>query len=153
MFEITSIDAAANAGWTIANRMRVSPVATNHEGERRIREVLERGLIEFEDGTSTLTGEAATTVGEIGAALANISSIRVEILAHTDAGREPAVDRALSLERAQAVRDVLSASIQPDRLLAVGYGGDRPLAAVGEDAADTAAAASTRIEFRVLHRP
>ena len=153
LFEITSIDAAANAGWTIANRMRVSPVATNHEGERRIRDVLERGLIEFEGGTSTLTGEAATTVGEIGAALANISSIRVEILAHTDAGREPAVDRALSLERAQAVRDVLSASIHPDRLLAVGYGGDRSPAAVRDDTSDSADASTSHIEFRVFHRP
>ena len=152
-FEIASIGAAANAGWTIANRMRISPVATNHEGERRIRDVLERGLIEFEDGTSTLTEEAATTVDEIGAALANISDIRVEILAHTNGVGEPAVDRALSLEQAQAVRDVLSASIHPDHLLAVGYGGDRPLAAGGEDTEDTADAATPRIEFRVLHRP
>lgn len=153
VFEITSIGAAANAGWTIANRMRIAPVATNHEAERRIRDVLERGGIEFEDGTSTLTGEAATTVGEIGAALANISDIRVEILAHTNAGGEPAVDRALSLEQAQAVRDILSTSIPPDRLLAVGYGGDRPLAADGAGTADTTDTSTSRIEFRVLHRP
>ncbi len=153
MFEITSIGVAANAGWTIANRMRISPVAVNHEAERRIRDVLARGPIEFEDGTSTLTEEATTTVGEIGAALANISEIRVEILAHTDPGGEPAVDRALSLEQARAVLDVLSASIHPDRLLALGYGSDRPLAADGDDTADSADASTSRIEFRVLHRP
>jgi outer membrane protein OmpA-like peptidoglycan-associated protein len=147
MFEITSVGAEANAGWTIANRMRVSPVAVNHAAERRIRDVLARGSLEFEDGTSTLTEEAATAVGEIGAVLANISDIRVEILAHSDAGGEPAVDRALSLEQARAVRDVLSASVHPDRLLALGYGRDRPLAAAGDNTS------TSRIEFRVFHRP
>ena len=153
MFEITSIDAEANAGWTIANRMRVSPVAVNHAAERRIRDVLARGPLEFEDGTSTLTEEAATTVGEIGAVLANISDIRVEILAHADAGGEPAVNRALSLDQAQAVRDVLSASVHPDRLLALGYGSDRLLAAAGDDTSDSTDTSTSRIEFRVFHRP
>ena len=152
-FEITSIGAATNANWNIANRMRISPVAVNHEAENRIRGVLERGPIEFDDGTSTLTAEATTTIDEIGAALANISDIRVEILAHTDAGSDPATDRALSLEQARAVRDILSASIHPDRLLAVGYGSDRPLAADGDNTADTGNASTPRIEFRVLHRP
>lgn len=149
--EITSIGAAANAGWNIANRMRISPVAVNHTAENRIRSVLERGPIDFEDGTSTLTDEARTRIGEIGAGLENISDIRVEILAHSDAGGDPAANRALSLEQARAVRDVLSASIHPDRLLAVGYGSDRPLAADQNNAADTGVA--SRIEFRVLHRP
>ncbi len=152
-FEITSIGAAANAGWNIANRMRVLRVAVNHEAENRIRSVLERGAIEFEDRTSALTEEARATIGEIGAALADISEIRVEILAHTDAGGDPAANRSLSLEQASAVRDALSASIHPDRLLAVGYGSDRPLATNGDDAADTGDGSTPRIRFRVLHRP
>ena len=152
-FEITSIGAAANANWTLAKRMRISPVAVNHEAENRIRSVLEQGPIEFEDGTSTLTVEATTTIDEIGAALANISDIRVEILAHTDAGGDPAAERALSLEQARAVRDILSATVHPDRLLAVGYGSDRPLPANGDNTADTSGNPTRRIEFRVLHRP
>lgn len=152
LFEIASIDAAADAGWTIANRMRILPAAVNHHAERRIRDVLERGRIEFEDGTSTLTADAAATIAAIGAALAEISGIRVEILAYTDSGGEPAVDRALGLERAQAIRDVLSASIHPDRLLAVGHGLDRRPAAGGSDRADAADAATSRVEFRVLRR-
>ncbi len=153
VFEITSIGAGANANWNIANRMRISPVAVNHRAEDRIRGVLERGPIEFEDGTSTLTAEATTRIDEIGAALANVSDIRVEILAHTDAGGDPAANRTLSLEQARAVRDVLSASIHPDRLLAVGYGSDRPLPADGDNTTDTGGAPTRRIEFRVLHRP
>lgn len=132
LFELRSIDVATNAGWTIANRMRISAPAVNHAAEGRIRDVLEQGRIEFEAGTSTLTAEAATTVGEIGAALAGISDIRVEIHAHTAAGGEPAINRALSLEQAQAIRDILSASVHPDRLLALGYGDDRPLATDGD---------------------
>ncbi len=153
VFEITSIGVPANANWNIANRMRISPVAINHGAENRIRGVLERGPIEFDDGTSTLTAEATTTIDEIGAALADISDIRVEILAHTDAGGDPAANRTLSLEQARAVRDVLSASIHPDRLLAVGYGSDRPLPADGDNTTDTGSAPTRRIEFRVLHRP
>ena len=55
--------------------------------------------------------------------------------------------------RQGAVRDVLSASIHPDRLLAVGYGSDRPLPADGDNTTDTGGAPTRRIEFRVLHRP
>ncbi len=159
MFEVASIGTAASAGWTIANRMRISPVAVNRAGQDRIRSVLERGLIEFEDDTSTLTEEATATIEEIGAGLTTISNIRVEILSHTNPGGDPAADRALSLERARAVRDVLSASIHPDRLLAVGYGSDHPLGpsdngpADDNDPADNGDVSNARIEFRVLHRP
>ena len=150
--EIASINAAVNGGWRITDRMRISPVATNHEAENRIGRVLQRGPIQFEAGTSTLTEEGRTIVGEIGTALADISDIRVEVLAHADADGDPAADKALSLEQARAVRDVLSASIHPDRLLAVGYGGDRSDAAE-DDTPDPAGLATPRIEFRVLHRP
>lgn len=151
--EIASIKAAANAGWQIADRMRISPVATNHEAENRVHRVLERGPIEFEAGTSTLTEEGRTIVDEIGAALANIPDIRVEILAHADTGGDPAANRSLSLEQAKAVRDVLSASIHPDRLLAVGYDDDRRPVAEDGDAADGPGLSTPRIEFRALHRP
>ncbi|MCY3969849.1 MAG: OmpA family protein [Acidobacteria bacterium] len=151
--EIASIQTAANAGWQIADRMRISPVATNHEAENRIKRVLERGLIQFEAGTSTLTEEGRTIVDEIGATLANISDIRVEILVHADTDGDPAANRALSLEQARAVRDVLSASIRPDRLLAVGYGSGRQPVADDDDATDGIGPSTPRIEFRALHRP
>ncbi len=151
--EIESIGAAANAGWRIADRMRIAPVATNHEAEKRIGRVLERGPIQFEAGTSTLTGEGRTIVGEIGAAITGIPDIRVEILVHAGADGDPAANRALSLERARTVRDVLSASIHPDRLLAVGYGSDRPASGEDDETADATGLSTPRIEFRVLHRP
>ena len=151
--EIESIEAAANANWAIADRMRISPVATNGEAESRVQRVLERGPIRFEAGTATLTADGRTVVGEIGAALAGISDIRVEVLVHADADGDAAADRALALEQARAVRDVLSASIHPDRLLAVGYGADRPAGSGDRSAAGAPGLSTPRIEFRVLHRP
>ena len=150
VFEIMAIGEAAGAGWSIENQMKVAAVAVNQAAEDRIQALLELGPIEFEAGTSVLTEDAAARIGEIGAALAGFSDIRIEIFAHTDAAGDREANRALSLEQARAVRDILSASVHPDRLLAVGYGNDRPVAG---DGAEAAPANGKRIEFRVLHRP
>lgn len=150
VLEITAIDEAAGAGWNIGNQMKIAAVAVNQAAENRIAAVLENGPIEFEAGTSALTEDASATIAEIGAALADFSDMRIEILVHTDAADDPEANRALSLEQARAVRDILSASVHPDRLLAVGYGNDRPVTKGGEEPTP---GDNKRIEFRVLHRP
>ena len=150
VFEIMAIGTAAGAGWSIDNQMEIASAAVNRAAEGRIRAVLELGPIEFEAGTSVLTEDARARIEEIGAMLAGFSDIRIEILAHTDTAEDPAANRVLSLEQAQAVRDILSASIHPDRLLAMGYGNDRPVTTGGEEPAPDE---NKRIEFRVLHRP
>jgi outer membrane protein OmpA-like peptidoglycan-associated protein len=54
---------------------------------------------------------------------------RLEISGHTDDAGKKAANKKLSQERADAVRDYLvSKGIEADRIKAVGYGDEKPIA-------------------------
>ncbi len=144
-FDVVAIAQTAETGWTIANEIVVAPVAVNRVAQNRIRRLLREQPIAFQGRTDALTDDARAAIAGVGEVLDAFSDIRVEILVHTDAGSDPEDDRRLSIAQAEAIREVLSASVHPDRLLAFGYGSDRP------GAAD--AGGDRRVEFRVLHRP
>ncbi len=145
-FDVTAIAEAAGAGWTIANEMAIAPVAVDRAAQNRIRRLLRERPIAFQGPTDALTDDARTAIAGIGELLDAFPNIRVEILVRTDDGGDPEGDRLLSIARAESIREVLSASVHPDRLLAFGYGSDGPAAAEDD-------AGGQGIEFRVLHRP
>jgi OmpA-OmpF porin, OOP family len=76
------------------------------------------------------------------------AELEIEIQGHTDGtGRRPA-NLALSRERAQAVKDYLvGRGLSADRLTAVGFGPDRPVAS---NRNESGRAKNRRIEFRVI---
>ncbi|MXX75771.1 MAG: BON domain-containing protein [Holophagales bacterium] len=145
-FDMAAIAEATATGWTIANEMVIAPVAVNRVAQNRIRRLLQEQPITFQGRTDALTEDARTAIAGVGELLDAFSDIRVEILVRTDLGSDPEADRGLSIARAESIREVLSASVHPDRLLAFGYGSD---SAADEDGAGI----SQGIEFRVLHRP
>ncbi|MDE2923187.1 MAG: OmpA family protein [Acidobacteriota bacterium] len=145
-FDVAAIAETAETGWRIANEMVIAPVAVNRVAQNRIRRLLREQPIAFQDRTDALTEDARTAIAGIGEVLDAFSDIRVEILVRTDAGSDPEDDRLLSIAQAESIREVLSASVHPDRLLAFGYGSDRP-------AEDDDAGESQGVVFRVLHRP
>ena len=144
-FDVGAIVAAAETGWTIANEIAVARDPVNRAAQNRIRRLLRDEPIAFQGRTDTLTEGARATIAGIGELLDASSDTRVEIIVHTAAGGDPEDDRRLSIAQAEAIREVLSASVHPDRLLAFGYGSDRP--------ADSDAGANRRIEFRVFGSP
>lgn len=145
-FEVGALAEAAEAGWTIANEVRVARVAAHRTAQNRIQRLLQDRPIAFRNGTDALTEDSRAAIAGIGALLDDFQKTRIEILVHVDARGDAVADRRLGMARAESIRDVLSASVHPDRLLAFGYGSDDRL---DEDGAG----GSQDIEIRVLHRP
>ena len=145
-FEVRALVEAAETRWTIANEVRNAPVATNRTAQNQVQRLLQERPIAFRDGTDALTEDARAAIAGIGALLDDFQKTRVEILVYADASGDAVADRRLGMARAESIRDVLSASVHPDRLLAFGYGSD--------GRADEDGAGENRgVEFRVLHRP
>jgi OOP family OmpA-OmpF porin len=71
----------------------------------------------------------------------------IEVAGHTDSDGDPAANQALSAKRAQSVADYLiQAGLPADRLKALGYGSNQPLAS---NDTDEGKAKNRRIELLV----
>ena len=88
--------------------------------------------VTFASGRSVLTEESFATLDEVAASLQAHPEIRIEIAGHTDATGSAEVNTRLSLARARAVMMYLARQgVSPERMVAQGYGPDRPIAPNG----------------------
>jgi outer membrane protein OmpA-like peptidoglycan-associated protein len=105
--------------------------------------------VNFETGKSTLTPESETILNGVAESLVANDTIRVEVVGHTDNTGSLALNRRLSLERAQAVRQYLvSRGVAEDRLTARGMGPDQPVAS---NRTAEGRAQNRRVELRRLN--
>ena len=85
--------------------------------------------VNFASGKADLTPEAREVLDRVVTSLAAYPEIRVEVAGHTDNKGSRALNTRLSQKRADAVKNYLAgAGISPDRLVAKGYGPDKPIA-------------------------
>ncbi len=86
--------------------------------------------ITFQSGTSDLSHNGKLELDGAAQNLSHYPNFRVVVRGHTGTRGDAASNRALSLERAEAVKRYLMVthSIDDARLRAAGYGGERPLA-------------------------
>jgi outer membrane protein OmpA-like peptidoglycan-associated protein len=85
--------------------------------------------VNFKSGSAVLEPEATRTLDQLGQSLKYWSDVKVEIGGYTDSRGRPEVNKALSLDRAKAVKKFLSdQGIDPARLTTKGYGSDSPVA-------------------------
>ncbi len=104
--------------------------------------------VTFISGSARLLRVAEAVLERAYAALAADPSLRVEIAGYTDNLGNPAINRALSLRRAQAVKDwLVLRGIDPSRLVVAGYGSSDP---VDTNATPEGRANNRRVEFHVL---
>lgn len=110
--------------------------------------ILKARTIRFEEGSSALASGGSDLLDEVAAALKPCFGARIAITGHTDdSGDEPA-NKALSLERAEAVkRALVGRGIEAGSLQTRGLGSSTPVS--GLDPADPA---NRRIEFTVVAR-
>lgn len=89
----------------------------------------------FQLGSAVLTSQARATLDRFAAALVQVGTYRPFVVeGHTDRSGTRETNLALSTARAQAVVNYLSAKgVDRSRLVAQGYGYDRPLAGRGPD--------------------
>lgn len=90
--------------------------------------------INFDTDKATLRPDAAPVIDEIAKLLQADASLKLSIDGHTDSTGSAERNRALSKQRAEAVRSALLAKgVAADRLGAQGFGPDKPLADNGSD--------------------
>ncbi|WP_295405342.1 AAA family ATPase [uncultured Thiocystis sp.] len=103
------------------------------------------GSMPFDFDSAQITPRAIPRLQELIALLARFESARVEIHGYTDDVGDAAHNRELSLLRARALKEYLTAGgISPDRVIAIGHGEEFPLFAPGDG--------SMTAEQRLLNR-
>jgi outer membrane protein OmpA-like peptidoglycan-associated protein len=85
--------------------------------------------VNFDTGTAVIRYESLSRLDLVVDFMKRRRSAVVEISGHTDNVGKAKTNKALSLKRAQACRNYLTAKgIEGNRITAVGYGGERPVA-------------------------
>jgi outer membrane protein OmpA-like peptidoglycan-associated protein len=116
--------------------------------EKRLTEAAAKGVILFNRARADIDPKSSLTIAKLSEIIKACPGARVEVEGHTDSEGEPDRNQRLSERRARAVvRSLVHAGVAEDRLSAVGYGAERPVAT--NDTAD-GMARNRRIEFKVF---
>ncbi len=127
-------------------RTELKSVSVGSEGI----EILEK--IYFENGKATILERSYPVLDEVATVMCEYPDIRkVEVDGHTDTKGSAKKNKDLSQRRADAVVAYLvGKGIEPERLVAVGYGEERPLVKKERNKDDRAR--NRRVEFKILER-
>jgi outer membrane protein OmpA-like peptidoglycan-associated protein len=106
--------------------------------------------LNFESGTTRLAPESGKTVSDMAAILKAYPTAEVRLDGYTDSTGDPAANKQLSLDRANAIKQQLVASgVDGNRISTAGMGQDRPVAS---NDAEEGRARNRRTELVVLHK-
>lgn len=112
-----------------------------------LAEALKPATIAFASNSAQLDARSAGLIDEL-ANIINTCPGQLRIEGHTDAQGSAEANRALSKERAAAVRAALiTRGVVPGRLVARGFGADQPL---GDNDTEAGRALNRRIAFQVI---
>lgn len=105
--------------------------------------------VQFKLGSAELLPDSFGLLDEVAAVMRDNSQIeRVQIEGHTDATGSAKINKKLSKERAESVRAYLvKKGIEAGRMVAVGFGPDRPIA---DNATPEGQEANRRVEFNIV---
>lgn len=108
---------------------KFTPLSADAWNARKEWGTLKVEPIIFQSGTARLTDDGKVNVDLMVKGLASFDNARAKIVGHTNTQGDPEENKKLSLERATAVRQYMIATyrIDPNRLFAVGRGGEKPL--------------------------
>lgn len=123
-------------------------LSVNHAEQAVIDSALKNRIVEFESGSAVLLPAGTQILDEMVVALNKVQGKNVKIIGHTDSQGNPVSNKALSQQRAEAVKQYLIAkSIAATRLTTEGLGSDKPVA---DNATPEGRKKNRRIEFEVL---
>jgi len=106
--------------------------------------------LEFEPASTQLTADSMATVSTLVAVLGAYPSVTVTLEGHTDSSGDPAANKALSIDRALAVKELMvTAGIAESRIQSGGWGQDKPVATNGTA---EGRARNRRLELLVVKR-
>jgi len=85
--------------------------------------------LNFEPASTQLTADSQGTVNNLSSILKAYPNVQVQLSGHTDNTGAPDANQKLSLDRANAIKQVLvNNGVAADRIATNGYGQDRPIA-------------------------
>jgi hypothetical protein len=85
--------------------------------------------LNFDSGSTQLTPESQGTVTTLITIMKCFPNSQYRLEGHTDNTGDPAANKTLSMNRANAIRDMLvQGGVDPSRLTTEGYGADKPIA-------------------------
>lgn len=117
----------------LSTRIVGSPLVASQCGAA-LSELLAKSPIVFASDDSAIAAESAPLVDAIAATALRCPGAALEIAAHTDNLGIAEVNLGRSKRRAQSVVERLAkAGVDPFRIIAVGYGGERPIASNDSD--------------------
>ena len=119
------------------------------ELKREVRQLLQKAMqgIEFETGKATIKKKSYPLLNQIATIFNENKDYIVEVQGHTDNTGKYELNKSLSEKRANAVRDYLIAQgVDFQRLTAVGYGPDVPIA---DNKTKAGRAKNRRVEFKI----
>ena len=108
---------------------RADPITTGSlDCQARFRRLLDLQVVNY-GYNSTAAAISPERIDQLVAVARSCPTIRLEVDGHTDLIGSPSFNRALSERRAAVIVEALVLQgIEPDRLVAVGYGASRPVA-------------------------
>lgn len=113
-----------------------------------VDKIIRLNYVNFRTGSAELTPLSRYELDNVVAVMNKYANLTLEVGGHTDSTGEPESNLTLSDARANSVKRYLSSKgVNPDKLIAVGYGQDRPT-----DTNDTpeGRAQNRRTELRIL---
>jgi OmpA-OmpF porin, OOP family len=106
--------------------------------------------LNFDSATTNLTPESNATVSNLVAIMKCYPTMQIRLEGHTDSTGDPAANKTLSLERANAIRDlVVQGGVDPSRIATDGWGQEKPIAS---NDTEEGKAKNRRTECIVVHR-
>jgi outer membrane protein OmpA-like peptidoglycan-associated protein len=126
----------------------VAGVPENQGCPAAVKEITRAGLVlkgvNFESGKAVLLGSSTQALDDMAESLRAWPEVTVEIQGHTDNTGNAAMNKELSRQRAETVKQYLiDKGIAAERLTAVGYGQDKPVA---DNKTTTGRALNRRVE-------
>lgn len=105
------------------------------------------GPLTFEIGSARLSSSARAALTGVARVLVDYRFTIISVDGHTDDSGDAAQNRALSEQRASAVaKHLIFEGVEPQRLVVVGRGSDRPIA---DNATETGREANRRVVLRI----
>ena len=143
---VSEIATSLNPTYSIDNGLIVAA----GEAQGVLDKTLSNRVVEFESGAATLTPAGRAILDEMGGAIKQIGTPKIQLIGHTDSQGNRQANVALSLARANTVRNYLiEKGIPAETLSASGSGPDQPVAS--NDTVE-GRAKNRRIEFRLAGR-
>jgi outer membrane protein OmpA-like peptidoglycan-associated protein len=106
--------------------------------------------LNFEGNTAKLSADSSTAISSLATIMKAFSSAKLKIEGHTDNIGDPAQNKKIALDRANAIKDALVKAGAPgDRIIAEGICPERPIASNDTEAGR---AKNRRIELTIVSR-